>query len=131
MLRFKGKVMQPGLLDVIEVLVDLPERHVQVGMQGTIVHCYPDNVFEVESVNEDGETTALCPLRSGQFLIVWKASTKTWLTAEDQAAALISRLSEEAKQEVLDFARFLYTRKQTKQGVSDGKQSVTGGVTRT
>jgi len=54
-----------------------------------------------------------------------------WLTAEDQAAALVSRLSEEAKQEVLDFARFLYTRKQTKQGIGDGKQSVTGGVTRT
>jgi len=53
------------------------------------------------------------------------------LTAEDQAAALVSRLSEEAKQEVLDFARFLYTRKQTKQGIGDGKQSVTGGVTRT
>ena len=130
MLRFKGKVMQPELLDVIEVLVDVPEHHVQVGMQGTIVQCYPDNVFEVEFVNEDGETTALCPLRSGQFLIVWKAITKTWLTAEDQAAALVSRLSEEAKQEVLDFARFLYTRKQTKQGVGDGKQSVTGRVTR-
>lgn len=122
--------MQPELLDVIEVLVDLTEHHVQIGTQGTIVQCYPDNVFEVEFANEEGETTALCPLRAGQFIVVWKARTKTWLAAEDQAAALVSHLSEEAKREVLDFARFLYTRRPAKPGLSEGEPMATGGETR-
>ena len=68
--------MQPELLDVVEVLVDFPEHHIQAGTQGTIVHCYPDNAFEVEFVNGEGETTALFPLLSTQFIVVWKASTK-------------------------------------------------------
>jgi hypothetical protein len=129
MLRFEESVMQPELFDVIEVLVDLPEHHVQAGTQGTIVHCYPDNAFEVEFVNEDGETTALCPLLSTQFIVVWKASMKMWLAAEDQAAALVSHLPEEAKQEVLDFARFLHTRKQAKKRIAEGKQPTTSEAT--
>ena len=51
--------MQPELLDIVEVLVDFPEHHIPAGTQGTIVHCYPGNAFEVEFVNEEGGTTAL------------------------------------------------------------------------
>jgi hypothetical protein len=130
MLCLEENLMQPELLDVIEVLVDYPEHHVQAGMQGTIVHCYQDNAFEVEFVNEEGETTALFPMLSAQFIVVWKASTKQWLPAEEQAADLVSHLPEEAKQEVLDFARFLHTRKQAKQKSSEEKQSTTRGETR-
>jgi Domain of unknown function (DUF4926)/Protein of unknown function (DUF2281) len=124
MLRFEESVMQPELLDIIEALVDIPEHHVQAGMQGTIVHCYPDNAFEIEFVNEQGETTALFPMRATQFIVVWKAATKTWLATEDHAAALIAHLSDEAKQEVLDFARFLYARKQRKQRSPEGNQPI-------
>ncbi|NOT57611.1 MAG: DUF4926 domain-containing protein [Deltaproteobacteria bacterium] len=122
-------MMQPALFDVIEVLVDLPEHHVQAGTQGTIVHGYPNNVFEVEFVNEDGETTALCPMLPTQFIVVWQTSTKMWLTAEDQAAALVLHLPEEAKQEVLDFARFLHARRQARPGIAEGKQPTASGTT--
>jgi hypothetical protein len=130
MLCIEENLMQPELLDVIEVLVDFPEHRVRAGTQGTIVHCYPDNAFEVEFVNEQGETTALFPLPASQFIVVWKASTKQWVPAEQQAANLISHLAEETKQEVLDFARFLYTRKPTKQKSSEEKQQTTRGETR-
>ena len=130
MLRCEERMMQPALFDVIEVLVDLPEHHVQAGTQGTIVHGYPNNVFEVEFVNEEGETTALFPLLSTQFIVVWKASTKQWLPAEEQAADLVSHLPVEAKQEVLDFARFLHTRKLTKPKSPEEKQPPTRGETR-
>lgn len=122
--------MQPELFDVIEVLVDFPEHHIQTGTQGTIVHCYPDNAFEIEFVNEEGETTALFAMLSTQFIVVWKASTKKWLPAEEQAADLVSHLPEEAKQEVLDFARFLHTRKQMKQKRPEEKQPTIRGETR-
>jgi len=122
--------MQPELFDVIEVLVDFPEHHIPTGTQGAIVQCYPDKAFEVEFVNEEGETTALFPVLSTQFIVVWKASAKRWLAAEDQAAALVSRLPEEAKQEVLDFARFLHTRTQAKQKSPAEKQQTTRGETR-
>jgi len=37
--------------------------------------------------NEDGETTALCALSSQQFIVVWKATTKQWLTPADKIPA--------------------------------------------
>jgi len=130
MLCIEENLMQPELLDVIEVLVDFPEHHVQAGTQGTIVHCYPNNAFEVEFVNEEGETTALFPMLSTHFIVVWKASSKQWLPAEEQATDLVSHLPDDAKQEVLDFARFLHTRTQAKQKSPEEKQPTTRGETR-
>jgi hypothetical protein len=66
---------QPELLDIIELLVNLPEANQFIGTQGTIVECHDRNNFEVEFSNEDGETTALCVLSSQQFIVVWKAKT--------------------------------------------------------
>jgi hypothetical protein len=67
--------MQPELLDIVELLVNLPEYQQTIGSQGTIVECHDENHFEVEFTNERGETTALCPLSSDQFVIIWKAKT--------------------------------------------------------
>ena len=78
--------MQPELLDIVEVLIDLPAYALQAGTRGTVVHHYPDNAFEVEFMNEDGETTALCPILATQCIVVWKASTKKWLPAEEQSS---------------------------------------------
>lgn len=100
---------QPELFDVIELLVDLPEHNIQAGIQGAIVECYPDSIYEAEFTNE-GETLALCALTSEQFLVIWKAETKTWLAMPEQIAAVITHLSEGRRREVLDFARFLYQR---------------------
>ena len=99
---------KPELFDVIELLVDLPEYNLRSGVQGAIVECYPDGTYEVEFSNKDGETIALCELKSEQFIVFWKAKTKTRLSISEQIAGVIARLSEERRQEVLDFARFLY-----------------------
>jgi hypothetical protein len=99
---------QPELLDIVELLVNLPESKQSIGTQGTIVECHDPNNFEVEFSNEDGETTALCALSSQQFIVVWKAKTKQWLTTSDKIAAIFDNLTETKREEVLDFARFLY-----------------------
>ena len=99
---------EPELFDVIELLVDLPEDNLHAGAKGAIVECYDDDNYEVEFTNTSGETLALCTLSSEQFIVVWKASTKTWLPVSEQISAVINHLSPERKQEVLDFARSLY-----------------------
>lgn len=101
---------QVELFDVIELLIDLPEYSLYRGVQGVIVDCYNDGKYEVEFTNHDGETTALCVLSPKQFIVVWKAKTKQWLSVSEQVAALVAYLPEERKQEVLNFARFLYQR---------------------
>jgi Domain of unknown function (DUF4926) len=100
--------MQTELLDIVELLVNLPEYSQVIGTQGTIVECHDLNHFEVEFSNEDGETTALCVLSSQQFIVVWKAKTKEWLTSVDKISAIFNNLPETKREEVLNFARFLY-----------------------
>ena len=101
---------EPELFDAIELVVDLPEENLRAGGRGAIVECYEDGKYEVEFTNEEGETLALSTLSSEEFIIVWKAKTKRWLSVSEQIAAAINYLSEERQQEVLDFARSLYQR---------------------
>jgi hypothetical protein len=55
------------LLDVVELVVDLPEEGLAAGAIGTIVDEYPDPAgFEVEFVDADGRTRALTVLRPDQ-----------------------------------------------------------------
>jgi hypothetical protein len=68
---------KPKLLDVIKLSVDLPEYNLQYGAEGTIVECYSNNAYEVEFINQRGETIALCTLSSDQFEVIWQASPKT------------------------------------------------------
>jgi hypothetical protein len=58
----------PDLFDVIELTVDIPGRGLHVGMQGTIVHCHPGDVYEVEFTDEAGETLDFLALRLEQFI---------------------------------------------------------------
>jgi len=103
-------MINPELFDVIELLVSLHEVNLHVGVRGAIVECYDNNTYEVEFTNEEGETLALCTLSPEQFIVIWKAKTKSWLPVSEQIAAVINHLSEERKQEVLNFARSLYER---------------------
>lgn len=105
-------MIEAELFDTIELLVDVPEHNLRAGMLGAIVECYPDHSYEVEFSDRDGETIALCPLPPEQFIVVWKAKTKTWLSVSEQIIAMIDHLPDEPKQEVLNFARFLYDRMQ-------------------
>jgi hypothetical protein len=98
---------EPELFDVVELVVYLPEDNLSAGVRGSIVECYDDNTYEVEFTNQEGETLALCTLSSEQFMVVWQAKTKSWLSVSEQITAAIAHLSEERKREVLDFARSL------------------------
>ncbi|ELR98448.1 DUF4926 domain-containing protein [Gloeocapsa sp. PCC 73106] len=99
---------KPELFDLVELLVDLPNEQQVIGAQGTIVECYDGGNYEVEFSNENGETLALYTLASHQFMVVWQARTKKWVTTTDKVTSLINYLSEEKQEELLNFARFLY-----------------------
>jgi len=66
----------PDLFDVVELTVDIPERGLRAGMQGTIVECHPDDAYEVEFTNELGETLDFLALRPQQFIVLWRAKTR-------------------------------------------------------
>jgi len=102
----------PDLGDVVELIVDIPDRNLRAGIQGTIVHCYADQAYEVEFTNNEGETLDFLALRPEQFIVVWRAKTQQWVSVSEQAVALIANLPDGAKQQVLDFARFLSARMQ-------------------
>uniref|UniRef100_B8HZP9 DUF4926 domain-containing protein n=1 Tax=Cyanothece sp. (strain PCC 7425 / ATCC 29141) TaxID=395961 RepID=B8HZP9_CYAP4 len=101
----------PALFDVVELLINLPEHNLQAGAQGAIVEQYPDQRYEVEFTNLDGETTALVTLPLEQFFVVWRAASKTWVPLTEKIEALVQVLPEETRLEVFDFARFVYSRR--------------------
>jgi hypothetical protein len=103
----------PALGDVIELTVDIPDRKLPAGKQGTIVHCHKSEAYEVEFTNDAGETFDFLALRPEQFIVVWRAETQKWVPLAEQAADLMTRLPEESATAVLDFARFLSYRGST------------------
>jgi len=113
MSRYSGfRYAGPDLFDVVELIVDIPERELRAGMQGTIVERHSDDAYEVEFSNERGETVDFLALYPNQFIVVWRTKTQTWVPIAEQVAALVANLSKEAGAEVLDFARFLHVRRQ-------------------
>lgn len=101
-------MIQPELLDVVELLVDLPEVQLQAGDQGTIVEEYDDHAYEVEFANSYGETLALLALKPEQFVVVWQNTTKAWVPLPERIAAVLQQLPEDRQQQVLNFARSLH-----------------------
>ncbi|MFK8183410.1 MAG: DUF4926 domain-containing protein [Phormidesmis sp.] len=101
---------KPELFDVIELLIDLPAQNLSSGAQGTIVEAYSNGAYEIEFANDAGETLALLPLMATQFVVVWRASSKSWVTLAEKVEALTAALPEEALAEVFDFARNTYIR---------------------
>lgn len=97
----------PELFDAVELLVKLPETNLQVGVRGAIVDCYSDGNYEIEFSDRSGETIALCTLSPEQFLVVWKAKERRWLSVSELLAAMVERFSDERQQQVLEFARSL------------------------
>lgn len=87
-------MIEPELFDTVELLVDAPEQNLRAGARGAVVHVHADDVFEVEFVTEEGETTALYPLPKSQIIVVWRANTEQWVPLEDQIAQIVARLSQ-------------------------------------
>ncbi|MCY7274035.1 MAG: DUF4926 domain-containing protein [Phormidesmis sp. CAN_BIN44] len=77
--------MKPALFDGIELVVDLLEDNLKAGTRGAVVEDFGDDEYEVEFANSDGETLALCTLTPEQFIVVWRAETKSWTSASKQA----------------------------------------------
>lgn len=100
--------MTPELFDIVELLVNVPAHNLFIGTQGAIVECHSDRDFEVEFADQNGETQALCTLTHRDFIVVWRASTKQWLNASEKVIAILNQLSEGEREEILNYARFIY-----------------------
>jgi hypothetical protein len=57
-------------LDVVALLTDLPEQGLVRGQVGTVVEPLADNVFEVEFVDDEGQTYAELALPADQLLVL-------------------------------------------------------------
>lgn len=101
-------MIQPELLDVVELLADHPGVQLQAGDQGTIVEEYDDCAYEVEFSNSQGETIALLALKPEQVVVVWQNATKAWIPLTDRIAAVLQELPQDRQQQVLNFARSLH-----------------------
>jgi hypothetical protein len=58
------------LLDVVALLIDLPEHGLQRGQVGTVVEVLPPDAYEVEFVDRTGRTLALLPLPAAYLLLL-------------------------------------------------------------
>ena len=56
------------LLDVVALVVDLPEHGIYCGQVGTVVEVLAPGVFEVEFVGNYGHTYALATLKQNQLM---------------------------------------------------------------
>jgi Domain of unknown function (DUF4926) len=130
-IRAEEMRMPPAPFDTVELLEDLPAYNLRSGSLGAIVHAYDDGTYEVEFTNAEGKTTALCPLSVEQFIVVWQAKTRRWLPVAEHVAALVSHMPEEAGREVLDFARFLYERRQRQGSAAAAHTTTTSQETST
>lgn len=59
------------LLDVVALMEDLPDKDLRRGQVGTLVESYPDDVFEVEFSDDQGQTYASLPLRGDQLMVLY------------------------------------------------------------
>lgn len=104
--------------DVIELVVDLPAHNLFAGAQGTIVHRHSEDAFDVEFTDDSGETREWLALHLDQIIVVWRAEIQAWVPLAERTANLVAALPEDAARKVLDFARFLRTRKKMQVSVS-------------
>jgi len=101
----------PELLDIIDLVVDLPQHGLYAGMQGTVVEGHrPGAAYAVELTDAHGQALALLTLRTEQCIVVWQAHTKQWIPLPQRVAELVARLPEVAGRKVLECARFISVR---------------------
>jgi hypothetical protein len=58
------------LLDTIAVTENIPEHNLYRGQVGTIVEILAPNTYEVEFVDNEGQTYAMLALNTNQFLVL-------------------------------------------------------------
>ena len=95
---------KPDLFDVVELKSDLSEFDLPRGTQGTIVECYPDGEYEVEFIDDDGQTLALCALPLDKLSLVREVSLEQKRQILRQISSIINELDDEGARKVLSFA---------------------------
>ena len=63
-----SKSREIKLFDAVALLDDLPQEGLLRGQIGAIIEMYPDGEYEVEFVDEDGQTYAQLALRPDQVM---------------------------------------------------------------
>jgi hypothetical protein len=64
-----------NILDVVELIKDIPEQGISKGDRGTILEVYNEQDFEVEVVNNNGKTFFLGTLSRDFFKLYKKYDT--------------------------------------------------------
>lgn len=101
--------MMPDIGDIVEIIRDIPEKNLCAGEQGTIVHRHEDSAYEVEFTDEDGETLDFFALHAEDFIVIWQAETRRWISAAERISFLVAALPEEDIKQLFNFARFLFS----------------------
>ena len=75
-----GSAMTPREYDVVRLVNPLPEHNLSPGSKGTVVTDYSkypsrasSNAFEVEFMDDDGETLALVTVSGKDIEVVWRS----------------------------------------------------------
>ncbi|MEL6246579.1 MAG: DUF4926 domain-containing protein [Cyanobacteria bacterium J06648_16] len=95
------------LFDIVELLVTPSGYMLQPGTRGAVVDLHSNQTYEVEFTNAAGETIVQLALKPEQFVVVWRARTKSWVPLPERIAAVVACLPEETRIQVCDFARFI------------------------
>ena len=82
--------MMPDIGDIIEIVTDIPEKNLRAGVRGAIVHCHGSDFYEIEFIDDSGETLDFSALHAGHFIIVWRAETRQWIPVAEQTSALVA-----------------------------------------
>ena len=82
--------MMPDIGDIIEIVTDIPEKNLRAGVWGAIVHCHGSDFYEIEFIDDSGETLDFSALHAGHFIIVWRAETRQWIPVAEQTSALVA-----------------------------------------
>ena len=102
--------MIPDIGDVIELITTIPEKNLNAGLCGTVVHCHGNDIYEIEFINKKGETINFLSLHKKHFMVAWRAETKQWIPIAEQTSSIVAGMPDDVAKQVLDFARFLFLR---------------------
>ena len=64
------RASMPGALDVVSLLVDLPEHGLVRGQVGTVVERFAEGAYEVEFSDDEGRTYAELALGADVLLVL-------------------------------------------------------------
>ncbi len=100
-------LITPQLFDTVELLKPLDNATFAAGARAAIVEQYDDHHFELEFVNDAGDTDGMIDAHAQDFIVVWRHETEQPITDAERVAQLIERLPQQKARSVLDFAYFL------------------------